>query len=215
VDFLLHYILPFVGMLCALVVIHEAGHYVTAKIFGIKVLEAGIGYPPRVWGFTWRGTIYSINWLPLGGFVRLLGEEDPTDPQSLAAQKAWKRIIVLASGSFMNLALPVMLFAFAYMLPHDIARGPAEITLVEENSPAATAQVRTEDGTALETPGLMAGDRILEINGEEIKDPPEHGRDDDLPDRAQLLRGGRDAGGAREGALGPAGGPGPDGHPDS
>ena len=53
------------------VVIHELGHYITAKLTGVKVLEAGLGYPPRIWGFTWRGTLYSINWLPLGGFVRI------------------------------------------------------------------------------------------------------------------------------------------------
>jgi regulator of sigma E protease len=97
VDILIHYIVPFVGMLVALIVIHELGHYITAKLFGITVLEAGIGYPPRAWGFTWRGTIYSINWLPLGGLVRLVGEEDPSDPHSLAAQKDWKPIIVLSA----------------------------------------------------------------------------------------------------------------------
>ena len=83
-DTLLYSILPFVGILVALIVIHEFGHYMTAKMFGVKVLEGGLGYPPRMFGFTWRGTIYSINWIPLGGFVRLLGEEDPTDPESLA-----------------------------------------------------------------------------------------------------------------------------------
>ncbi len=72
-DILFQTILPFVGILIALIVIHELGHYFTAKLTGVKVLEAGLGYPPRVWGFTWRDTIYSINLLPLGGFVRLLG----------------------------------------------------------------------------------------------------------------------------------------------
>src|SRR3970040_1031760 len=119
----LYSILPFVGMLVALIVVHELGHYITAKIFGVKVLEAGIGYPPRAWGFTWRGTIYSINWLPLGGFVRLLGEKDPSAPQSLAAQPAWKRLIVLVSGSGMNFILPIILFAIAFMLPRQVAVG--------------------------------------------------------------------------------------------
>src|SRR5438552_2426339 len=91
----LYSVLPFLGMLVALIVAHELGHYFTAKLFRVKVLEAGLGYPPRIWRFEWRGTIYSINWLPLGGFVRLLGEEDPSDPESLAAQPAWKRLIVL------------------------------------------------------------------------------------------------------------------------
>ncbi len=155
-DILLNYILPFVGMLMVLIIIHELGHYFTAKMFGIKVLEAGIGYPPRAWGFTWRDTIYSINWLPLGGFVRLLGEEDPDDPQSLAAQAAWKRIIVLASGSAMNFALPVLLFAILFMLPRQAPVGPVVIDVVEENSPAEAA-------------GLLAGDEIVTIDGKEIK----------------------------------------------
>ena len=150
-------------MLIGLVVIHEAGHYVTAKMFGVKVLEAGIGYPPRAWGFTWRGTIYSINYLPLGGFVRLLGEEDPTDPQSLAAQKAWKRLIILGSGAFMNFVLPVMLFAIYFMIPHDVPKGPAIIDTVESSSPAAAA-------------GLKQGDQILTIDGTEIKNTEDAGR---------------------------------------
>src|SRR5207249_2379477 len=154
--FLLNSILPFVGMLVGLIVIHELGHYITAKLFRVKVLEAGLGYPPRAWGFTWRGTLYSINWLPLGGFVRLLGEEDPSDPQSLAAQPAWKRLIVLASGSGMNFVLPIVLFAVAFMLPRQVPVGPAVISAVAPDSPAAHA-------------GLHQGDRIISINGEKMK----------------------------------------------
>src|SRR5437867_11153276 len=135
----LYSVLPFLGMIVALIVAHELGHYLTAKLFRVKVLEAGLGYPPRIWGFEWRGTIYSINWLPLGGFVRLLGEEDPSDPQSLAAQAAWKRLIVLAAGSFMNFVLPIILFAVAFMIPRQVSPGPTVIQGVEPGSPAATA----------------------------------------------------------------------------
>ncbi|HET9480440.1 MAG TPA: M50 family metallopeptidase [Candidatus Polarisedimenticolia bacterium] len=163
-DFLINYLLPFFAMLCGLIVVHEMAHYFTAKMFGIKVLEAGLGFPPRAWGFTWRGTIYSINWLPLGGFVRLLGEEDPSDPESLAAAAAWKRLIVLGSGAVTNLILPIFLFAAVFMLPRDVPVGPAVINLVEENSPAEQA-------------GLQPGDVILEINGEEIKNSLDAGRE--------------------------------------
>ena len=158
-DILLTYVLPFVGMLMALIVIHEFGHYVTAKMFGVKVLEAGIGFPPRAWGFTWRGTIYSINWLPLGGFVRLLGEEDPEDPESLATQAAWKRLIILASGGVLNLALPILLFAIVFMLPREVPVGPVVIDVVEQGSPA---EVGGGEG------GLLAGDEIITIDGKEI-----------------------------------------------
>ena len=162
-DILLTYVLPFVGMLMALIVIHEFGHYVTAKMFGVKVLEAGVGFPPRAWGFTWRGTIYSINWLPLGGFVRLLGEEDPEDPESLATQAAWKRLIILASGGVLNLALPILLFAIVFMLPREMPVGPVVIDVVEQNSPAEEA-------------GLLAGDEIITIDGKEIANTIEASR---------------------------------------
>ena len=156
-------IIPFVAIILVLIVIHELGHYLTAKLFGVKVLEAGIGYPPRAWGFTRRGTIYSINWLPLGGFVRLLGEEDPSDPQSLAAKPRWQRLIVLASGSGMNFLLPILLFAIAFMIPRQVAVGPAFINIVEPDAPAAVA-------------GLQAADVILELNGESIKNTQEVSR---------------------------------------
>src|SRR6266508_429995 len=156
-------VLPFLGMLVALIVAHELGHFFTAKAFGIKVLEAGVGYPPRIWGFEWRGTIYSINWLPLGGFVRLLGEEDPSDPQSLAAQPAWKRLIVLFAGSGMNIILPVFLFAVAFMIPRDVPLGPAVIEVVESGSPAAEA-------------GIQPGDQIVELEGREVKNTADAGR---------------------------------------
>lgn len=172
-------VLPFVGILVALVVIHELGHYFTAKLFGIKVLEAGIGYPPRAWGFTWRGTLYSINWLPLGGFVRLLGEEDPSDPQSLAAQTAWKRIIVLASGSVMNFLLPIALFAIAFMVPRDVSVGLTQISTVVQSAPAASAEPLTvpDDLQGQDLTGLQAGDVITRINGNEMRNPSEVGRE--------------------------------------
>src|SRR3970282_599301 len=105
-DLILQTILPFAGILIVLIVVHALGHYITAQLTGVKVLEARVGSPPRIWGFNWRGTLYSINWLPLGGFVRLLGEEDPSDPNSLAAKPRWVRLIGLFAGSGINLLLP-------------------------------------------------------------------------------------------------------------
>ena len=65
--------IPVVGFL---IFIHEFGHFATAKFFRIRVLEFGFGFPPRMFGIPFKGTIYSVNWLPLGGFVRFVGEED-------------------------------------------------------------------------------------------------------------------------------------------
>jgi len=155
-DLILYTILPFAGVLVVLIVAHELGHFITAKLTGVKVLEAGLGYPPRIWGFTWRSTIYSINWLPLGGFVRLLGEEDPSDPGSLAAKPRWVRLLVLASGSGMNFILPILLFAIAFMIPRDVNVGLTQITDVVPDAPAQEA-------------GLQSGDVIFEINDEEVR----------------------------------------------
>src|SRR5579884_443373 len=110
-------------VIIVLVLVHEFGHFLTAKLFGVKVLEFGIGYPPRIWAFRRGDMEWSLNALPLGGFVRLLGEEDPSDPKSLAAQPRPVRIIVLAAGSLMNLVFPVVLFTAALMLPHEVPVG--------------------------------------------------------------------------------------------
>ena len=163
--------LPFLGILFALVIIHEMGHFLAAKIFGIKVLEFGIGLPPRIKGLGFkRGeTEYTLNWLPLGGFVRLLGEEDPTDPRSLAAAAKWKRLTVLCAGVVMNLVLAVILFSVGFMIPRDRSVGVVSIAEVLPDTPAAIAQVEgvMQDGSE-PLQGLQPGDIIYSVNGREI-----------------------------------------------
>lgn len=163
-------VIPFVVILVVLVVVHELGHFVTAKLAGVRVLEFGLGYPPKLWGFRFgrppkaadgveledERTEYSINALPLGGFVRLLGEEDPSDPRSLAAKPRGIRIIVLAAGALMNLLLPIVLFTANYMVPQQVAVGRVLIQHVSAGSPAAQA-------------GLQSGDQIVKINGTKVQ----------------------------------------------
>ncbi len=148
-------VLPFVGIIVGLIVLHEAGHFITAKLTGIKVLEAGLGYPPRIWGFKRGDTEYTINWIPLGGFVRMLGEEDPSDPQSLAAAARWKRLVVMSAGSAMNFVGAIALLALALTIPRTVYDSPARITYVVPDSPAATA-------------GVKPGDVILALNGKTV-----------------------------------------------
>lgn len=159
------------AVLIPLVVIHELGHFVAARIFNIKVLEFGIGFPPRVKRASFRRgeTEYTLNWLPLGGFVRLLGEEDPTDPRSLAAAPAWKRLIVLYAGVVMNVVLAIALLAVGFMIPRDRALTMAQITDVAPDSPAAEAQITGQmlDGTEPQQ-GIQPGDLVIEVEGKEI-----------------------------------------------
>src|SRR5690242_7185307 len=116
------WIIPVLGVL---VVIHELGHFVTARMLGIRVEEFGIGFPPRVFAIRHNCIDYSLNALPIGGFVRILGENgDSTAADSFAVQPAWKRIIVLAAGSFMNLALAIALFIGLGVAVEPVADNP-------------------------------------------------------------------------------------------
>ena len=96
-------IIIFLIMLSVLVMVHELGHFITAKLSGVKVEELGLGYPPRIIGFKKGETIYSLNAIPFGGFTKMLGEEDPTFPRSLASKSYASRFLVLSAGSIMNL----------------------------------------------------------------------------------------------------------------
>ena len=145
-------IVPVLGFL---IFIHELGHFATAKWFGIKVTEFGFGFPPRIFGVRYGDTVYSLNWIPLGGFVRMVGEEDPSHPRSFAGQAIWKRAVVLVSGSVMNLAFPIAVFAILFTLPHDTVIGTVTITGVSPDSPAQKA-------------GLRPGDTVLEVEGKRV-----------------------------------------------
>ena len=150
-------VLWFVVTLMFLVFIHEMGHFLTAKWRGVKVLEFGIGMPPRIWGKQRGETLYSLNWIPLGGFCKMLGEEDPSEPGSLASKDPWSRLLVLSAGSLVMLIFPLILFIFVYMVPHSEPVGfeGLEIIGIAENSPAAAAEIEK-------------GDEILSINGTRI-----------------------------------------------
>lgn len=145
-------ILLFVFILCALVVIHELGHFVLARLFGIRVHEFGIGFPPRAKVLRDRGeTVYTLNWLPIGGFVRLEGEDgDSDDPRSFTAAGLPKKVLVLLAGVGMNLVLAFVIFtAIAWLAA---PQGLLTFNDVVAGSPADLA-------------GLKAGEGILAIDG--------------------------------------------------
>ena len=145
-----------IPLLAFLVFVHELGHYYAAKRFGIMVLEFGFGFPPRLFGIRRGETIYSVNAIPLGGFVRMLGEEDPEHPRSFAAQSVLKRTIVLCAGSAMNFAVAFVIFAVFFILPREVPMGTVTITGVAPGSPAASA-------------GIRPGDQILAVDGERVR----------------------------------------------
>jgi regulator of sigma E protease len=151
-------IISFIIILVILVVVHELGHFITAKARGVQVMEFGIGFPPRIWGIKRGETIYSINALPLGGFVKLAGEEDPSIASSLASKGYGTRILVLSAGSLMNLILPFLLLSIAFMIPHTVQTAPVQIT-----------QVLT--GSQAERAGIKAGDIIVSVNDNKINTP--------------------------------------------
>ena len=141
-------VVPILGFL---VFVHELGHFLTAKKFGIKVTEFGFGFPPRLYGYRYGETLYSINWIPIGGFVKMVGEEDPTDPRSFASQNSLKRATVLLAGPLVNLVVPIVIFASMLALPHDTVIGTVVVGGVAPGSPANSA-------------GIKSGDSILSVN---------------------------------------------------
>ncbi|RPI87411.1 MAG: RIP metalloprotease [Chloroflexi bacterium] len=150
-------LIQFVLALVALILIHEFGHFLAAKFFKVEVEEFGIGFPPRVATlFQWKETKFTLNALPLGGFVRPKGENDPSVEGGLAAANPWVRLVVLFAGPAMNLLLGVILYAVIFMNVGVPDYDRVMIADIAENSPAHEA-------------GLVPGDVILEIEGADVK----------------------------------------------
>ena len=149
-------VLTFLVIIIVLILAHEIGHLVAAKSTGITVEEFGLFYPPRLFSYKWRGTLYSINAIPLGGFCKMAGEEDPDVSGSLASKNTAVKLLALGSGSLMNFLLPILLFSIAYMIPHnEITEGSVKILDVSENSPASLAS-------------LAPGDTVISVDGKNI-----------------------------------------------
>lgn len=149
-------IVVFLLILGLLIFVHEGGHFISAKLAGIQVEEFGMGFPPRLFSFKRGETVYSLNLVPLGGFCKLLGEEDPSLPRSFASKRPAVRLATLFAGPLMNAILPILLLTIAFMVPRQVAVGDVVIEEVAPNSPAAQA-------------GIVAGDIVLSINGEPVR----------------------------------------------
>ena len=151
--------IEFVASLAILIIIHELGHFLASKLFKVEVEEFGIGFPPRlVTLFKAGGTIFSLNAIPLGGFVRPKGENDPMVEGGLAAAKPLVRIGVFLAGPLANIMTAVILYSIIFVrigAPDPTRANEVLINVVAQNSPAAAA-------------GLQAGDVITKVNGQEI-----------------------------------------------
>lgn len=161
----------FLFILTFIVFIHELGHFYFAKKFKVKVEEFGLGIPPRAIGRMYKGTLYSLNWLPFGGFVRMKGEDyndySPKDNENFVNKKPWQKSIILLAGVCMNLLLAVVIFYFTlgingfksaplllignYDFKYSkVVRLPNVITFVQKDGPAEKA-------------GIQFGDRIVRV----------------------------------------------------
>jgi len=133
--------------LVVIIFLHEMGHFIAAKASGVDVLEFGIGLPPRLFAFKRGKTVYSLNVIPLGAFVQLLGEDDPTVPGGLASKSSKIKSIVGAAGPLANGFLAFILIAISFMIPEQVVIGGEGVKVVEviAGSPAQQAGIRADD----------------------------------------------------------------------
>jgi regulator of sigma E protease len=149
----------FIVMVGVLVFVHELGHFAWAKFFGVRVLRFSLGFGPRIVGFRRAGTEYVLAAIPLGGYVKMLGESpgDEVRPEDLVgsfgAQPLWKRFVIVVAGPLMNLAFPLVLYTVVFL--GDTHLTAPVIGTVFPDQPA--------DGL------LMPGDRVLAVDGDEVE----------------------------------------------
>ena len=158
----------FLVVIVVLVVAHELGHFFMAKFFGVTVEEFGLGYPPRAKKlFVWKNTLFTLNWLPFGGFVKIFGENEDgnTDEQNLpnafSNQKLWKRLSILVAGIAANLVLAVILYAASFsvgFLDNPIYYPNAHVV----STPSLTV-IGIVDNTPASKSGLKANDKVVSL----------------------------------------------------
>lgn len=161
-------IIVFIFVISVLIFVHEFGHFLTARKLGVAVEEFGFGFPPRIFGIRRKGTVYSLNWIPFGGFVKLKGETatSNSEPDSFAVKSRSSRFTIIAAGVIMNYLLSMVLFTVgfsigvpaAYDANHPdprIRNIRPQIVSVEPGSPAAER-------------GIAVGDEVVEVNSNRL-----------------------------------------------
>jgi regulator of sigma E protease len=152
----------FLVMFTLIIAVHEFGHYFTARLLGMRVLEFAFGFPPRIFAIRRGGIDYSVNAIPFGGFVRILGQDDFSieqrgagEPGSFTSKPWWAQAIVLAAGVAMNFVLALIVLTAAFMIGTEAPAGIVRVEEVAAGSPAAAA-------------GIQAGDVVRTIDGRTI-----------------------------------------------
>jgi len=147
-------------LLGILVFVHEFGHFLFAKLAGVRVLKFSLGFGPKLVGRKYGDTEYLISSVPLGGYVKMLGEntdeelQEKDKPFAYNRQPVWKRFLIVLAGPVFNIFFASLIFVFLFLSGVPVPY--PDVGKIEENSPAAKA-------------GLMTGDRIIEINGESVE----------------------------------------------
>ena len=151
-------------LLGVLIFVHELGHFLLAKLLGVKVLKFSLGFGPKVIGRKFGDTEYLLSAVPLGGYVKMLGQSDtPQEEEEIPEeekfraynfQPVWKRFLIVFSGPFFNLAFAAFIFALVFMSGVPVPL--PDIGKVEDNSPAAAA-------------GLLTGDRVVQIDARDVE----------------------------------------------
>lgn len=149
-------LLTFIGGIAILIILHEFGHFLAAKLLKVDVEEFGIGFPPRLFKlFSSGGTEFTLNWIPLGGFVRIKGENDPDVPGGLAAANPWVRFAVISAGPITNILIGIILSVLVFYQAGEPIPNRVKVLGIAPGSPAAQA-------------GLQTGDIILEVQNNKV-----------------------------------------------
>ncbi len=161
-----------------LIFVHELGHYLAARFSRVRVLEFGLGYPPRLARlFSFQGTDFTLNWIPYGGFARLKGIDDyDPAPDSFSAAAAWRKFLILVAGAAMNLLLAILCFSITYRAGIPIPTGVPELVDVPADSRAAVLALQSGDillnvnGLPINVPALPADVRIADFDPGAVDD---------------------------------------------
>lgn len=156
-------LIAFVSLI-ALMIIHEFGHFIIAKKFGVKVEEFGIGYPPRIFGKQFGETLYSLNLVPLGAFVKIYGETEDIDSyRSFSSLKVWKRMLIVLGGVLAFWLAAMVIFSAMFLFGAQVPIGDQDVQGASETFMKIMAVAPNSPADAA---GLKAGDMLVDFKGD-------------------------------------------------